>query len=287
MTARGAGRTRAPWWAACALFLALASGPPSPWGPAPLPAQDAQVTTLAVEPGTGALRMEVGNLLEEGGLTRALHSGLPLRILVEVELWSDGFFDSQKGEGAWRASVVYDPLARRYRVGVEGGGEVVVDSLPAVTRTLQRAFQLSLRPREEGRYYYLGEIRVETLSLSDLEELQQWLRGDLAPAVSGERRVEDAVGSGVRRMLVRMLGLPARRVQVRSPTFEVGPGPLPREDLPPDRQGVDPLQVRLDADPRPVRDAHAPVLHLELRLHDVPLPVATAGGDVPREGESR
>jgi hypothetical protein len=170
----------------------------------------------------GSPEIRIGDLLDEGGLTRALHSGLPLRILIVAELWKDGFFDSQKGRAEWRATVVYEPLEERYRVATGGQGavEVVADSLPEVRRILQDHFDLPLRPREDGRYYYLGEVEVETLSLSDLEELQKWLQGDLASVVSGEGKVEDAVGSGVRRMLVRMLGLPARRFRVRSPTFE-------------------------------------------------------------------
>jgi hypothetical protein len=177
----------------------------------------------------GSARMELGGLLDEGGLVRALHSGLPLRIQAVVELWKDGFFDSQRGRAEWRATVVYDPLAERYRVASAGPDTLaaILDSLGAVEAVLQERFDLPLAPDEAGRFYYLGEVRVETLSLSDLEELQTWLRGDLAPAVSGEGRVEDAVGSGVRRMLVRMLGLPARRLRVRSPVFEIPERPSP------------------------------------------------------------
>ncbi|MGD8322366.1 MAG: hypothetical protein PVJ02_18080, partial [Gemmatimonadota bacterium] len=164
-------------------------------------------------------------LFQEAGLTRALHSGLPLRIQIVAELWKDGFFDSQKGRAEWRASVLYDPLAEKYLVasGAQGAAELTADSLPGVRDALQASFSLPLRPTEEGRYYYLGQVEVETLSLSDLEELQRWLHGDLAPAVKGEERVETAVGRGMRRMLVRILGLPARRFRVKSESFEVGP----------------------------------------------------------------
>lgn len=198
-----------------AILLALLPG----WAAA----QDDPPVRLSVRDVDGAVEMEVGELLNEGGLIRALHSGLPLRILVVAELWKDGFFDSQRGRAEWRALVIYEPLDERYRIttGGDEGVDVVVDSLAQVERALQDRFQLPLAPRENGRFYYLGEVQVETLSLSDLEELQQWLRGDLASAVAGESRVEDAVGSGVRRMFVRMLGLPARRYRVRSPTFEM------------------------------------------------------------------
>ena len=49
---------------------------------------------------------------------------------------------------------------------------------------------MPLKPREQGRYYYLGQVQVETLSLTDLEELQRWLHGDLAPAVKGDQTME-------------------------------------------------------------------------------------------------
>lgn len=179
--------------------------------------------TLAVDDSTGALSVRIGDILSDGGLRDALHSGLPLRILLEVELWKDRFFDSQRGSAEWRATVLYEPLDRTYQIETSGSAEpIVATSLAEAGRVLSRVFTVSLRPTEEGRYYYDGQLVVETLSLSDLEELQRWLRGDLGPAATGEGRGEDAMGSGMRRIVVRMLGLPARRFQVRTPSFEIG-----------------------------------------------------------------
>jgi hypothetical protein len=208
-----------PARALAALFVLLGSA-------ASLAAQRSEPLYLSVTPETGELQIVIGDLFDEPGLTRALHSGLPLRIRIVAGLWKDGFFDSEKGRGEWRASVLFDPLEQRYRLATvsENAVELALDSLSAVRTALREAFSLPLRPPEPGRYYYLGQVEVETLSLSDLEELQRWLRGNLAPAVAGEERMENAVGRGVRRALVRMLGLPARRFRVRSPTFEVGPG---------------------------------------------------------------
>jgi hypothetical protein len=188
-------------------------------------AQDSAPLYMSVAPETGELEMLIGDLFEEPGLTRALHSGLPLRIQITAELWKDGFFDSQRGRAEWRATVLFDPMEQRYRVatGAVGSTELSVDSLPAVQEALQQSFGLPLRPRERGRYYYRGQVEVQTLSLSDLEELQRWLRGDLASAVAGDERVETAMGRGVKRALVRMLGLPARRFRVQTESFEFGP----------------------------------------------------------------
>lgn len=187
-------------------------------------AQSAAPLYLRARPGSGALEMRLGNLFEDEALVRALHSGLPLRIQVEAELWRDGFFDSQRGQGEWRASVLFDPLEQRYRVATGGAGaaELSVDSLAAAREALQAAFVLPLQPFEDGRYYYLGQVQIETLSLSDLDELQRWLRGDLASAGGGEEEVGTAVGRGVHKVLVRVLGIPARRYRVRTEPFVFG-----------------------------------------------------------------
>lgn len=185
-------------------------------------AQSAPPLTLTVEGADGSPRVLLGDLFQDPSLVRALHAGLPLRILVKIELWKDGFFDSQRGGDEWRASVLYDPLATRYRVatGTQESAELAVDSLGGVVEALQAGFAVSLRPGEDGRYYYLGQMEMVTLSPSDLDELQRWLRGDLAPAVRGERSTGSAVGRGVHRMVVRMLGIPARRYRLRSEVFE-------------------------------------------------------------------
>lgn len=178
---------------------------------------------LAVDPGDGTVTLRIGDLLEERGLSGALESGLPLRIRIVTELWRKRFFDAQEGRDEWRATILYDPLDRRYRVQVgeesEGPNQRLA-TLDETRRALQRSFQPPLRPSGSGRYYYLATVEVETLSLSDLEELQRWLKGDLAPVVSGEARVESALARGFRRIFIRVLALPVHRYQIRSPTFQ-------------------------------------------------------------------
>ena len=82
-------------------------------------------------------------------------------------------------------------------------------------------YALSLRPSRRGRYYYTGALDIETLSLSDLEELERWLKGELQPAVSGDRSIPGALGQGARRLFIRVLSLPERRLEARSDRFRV------------------------------------------------------------------
>jgi hypothetical protein len=68
----------------------------------------------------------------------------------------------------------------------------------------------------------MAVVEMETLSLSDLEELQRWLKGDLAPVVAGEDDMDGALAKGARRILVRVLGLSAKHWEVQSEKFEIG-----------------------------------------------------------------
>ncbi|MCJ7629772.1 MAG: DUF4390 domain-containing protein [Longimicrobiales bacterium] len=217
------------------LLLTLLSSPVTSLG-----AQEPEPLRFDILPVTGEATVEIIDLFSDASLVNAVLSGLPLRIRVRVQLWNDGFFDNQRGQYDWRASILFDPLTRRYRVQTSErtGAEIEVNTLEEARAALQLTLSIPLKPSEPGRYYYIAAVEMETLSLSDLEELQRWLQGDLAPVVAGGRDVEGALAKGFRRVLVRMLGLPAKRFQVQSPSFRVdfregagdprGPGkPLP------------------------------------------------------------
>ena len=193
--------------------------------------QDDGATYISVTPESGAVAVELGVLLEDRSLAGAVHDGLPLRIRVEAELWRDGFFDSEEGTEEWKASVVYDPVTLDYEVRVADRPALRFGDLDEARAHLESAFDLALRPTRPGRYYYLAVVEMETLSLSDLDELRRWLDGDLRPAVGGETNVDNALTQGVRRLFVRALGLPTRRMRLRTEafTFEGGGGSEPGE----------------------------------------------------------
>lgn len=186
--------------------------------PAGARAQDGE-PAARVDPSTGRLELDLALFFRDEGLRRALHSGLPVRMEVRVELWRDGFFDRQDGGGSWRVSVIHDPVSGSYDVTLTDSLPETFGSLEEAGVALEAAFDLDVRPRIPGRYYFLAEVELETLSLSDLEELARWLQGDLGPVVSGDRPAETAMSKGLRRIMVRALGLPARRDRLRTSTF--------------------------------------------------------------------
>lgn len=151
-------------------------------------------------------------------LRQALASGLPLRFRFRLELWEKRSIDRLRGTHRVEAVLLEDPLSAEMVLTI--GRTRTRHSAPeTVERTLEALFSGSLQPANPGRYYYLSVLEVETLSLSDLEELERWLRSEARPAVGGEASVGRAVESGVRRAVVRMMRLPTRRYEARSRTF--------------------------------------------------------------------
>ena len=198
-----------------ALFVLLAGALP-----ASLHAQRTLAVGVASPSGQWRPVVRVHQPLRERDLRDALASGLPVRLHLRVELWRRDVLDQLEGTQEISLAVLRSALDEGYLVE-DGRVQRTLPSLAAAEAAIQVAFAPTLRPRKRGRFYYLATLDVETLSMSDLDELRRWLRGEARPAVAGEKPVGRAVERGVRRLFVRMLGLPARQWRARSPSFAV------------------------------------------------------------------
>jgi Domain of unknown function (DUF4390) len=169
----------------------------------------------------GRALLRIGSVLGDQQLGDALRSGLPLRVKVRVELWRDGIFDHLESSETWTTVVLFEPLDEQYIVRPPGGQVRRFADYADARAAIESQYPLAIAPRRGGSYYYTATLEIETLSLSDLDELQRWLRGELGPAVSGERSIGSAMGEGAKRLLIRILGLPSRRIEARSQQFRI------------------------------------------------------------------
>ena len=166
-------------------------------------------------------------VLDDRSLRDLLHSGFPARLHFKVELWSSGgLFDELRTQVEWDVIVRYNPLERRYtatRLDAERATSLgSYDALGGVEQALARPFQPAVKPpRARDRSYYTGTLDVEMLSVNDLDEVERWLRGELSPAVHGERNPGTALGRGVKTLITRVLGGEKRHYEARTRSFEV------------------------------------------------------------------
>jgi hypothetical protein len=167
--------------------------------------------------------VRIGSVLANRELHDAALGGLPVRLRVRTELWRDGFFDAREGGSEWGAVLVYEPLRQRYLVrALDATGPArSFASYEAARSAIEGEIPLRLKPVKPGRYYYTATLEIETLSVSDLQELERWLQGELQPAVAGDQSIPGAIGAGAKRLLIRVLGVPSRRYEARSAQFRV------------------------------------------------------------------
>lgn len=162
--------------------------------------------------------VRMNGVLRDRALRDALASGLPLRFRFRTELWQKGTFDRLVAAEEASVALVRDPLGEGFSLET-GRSERSFETLSEVEAAIPGSWNSTVRPTRQGRYYYLVTLDIETLSLSDLEELRRWLRGEARPAVEGRAPVSRAVERGVRRAVVRLLGLPTRHYEERTPAF--------------------------------------------------------------------
>jgi hypothetical protein len=161
-------------------------------------------------------------VLASGDLRDLLRSGFPARLHFRCELWrADRLNNRLDAVVEWDMLVRFDQLNRKYEVFRVVDRQAVrlgrFDTPEQAEATVERPYRIVSPPMRRGaRYYYDASLDVEVLSLSDLE---RWLRGEVRPALSGDRNPGTALTRTVRGFFVRLLGGERRHYQVQSGNF--------------------------------------------------------------------
>jgi len=167
----------------------------------------------------GAPIVSATNLFADPDMRDLVRSGFPASMKFRLELWrASGLFNNLESQQEWELIIQYDPSLQRYRVVRRQRGRVEdlgsFATLTTAQELLERPLRAGLLPEREGsRYYYTLTLDIEALSVSDMAQLERWLRG-----VRGGTAAS-ALGSGVRTLMLRMLGGEKQHYAGRSPTF--------------------------------------------------------------------
>ena len=173
----------------------------------------------------GAPLVRSVHIFADREIREMLHSGFPARLHYRLELWTaGGFFDNLKRQVEWDVIVRYNPLKRRYTATRIEGDRVTAlgsfDRIDPVEEILSHATQPTLvLPEGHDKYYYNLVLDVQMLSVTDLDEVERWLKGDLGPAAHGEKNPASAIGAGARTLITKLLGGQERHYEARSKIF--------------------------------------------------------------------
>jgi len=166
-------------------------------------------------------------LLTDASMRDLLANGFPARLHYRLERWAGGrWFDDLKAASEWDVILKYEVLGKKYQavrvVNKKATSLGEYTTLEDASSAVEAPYKTTIAlPKKGQRGYYNLLLDVETLSLSDLDEVERWLRGELKPAVSGKKNPGTAIGRGVRTLVVRLLGGEKRHYEARTGTFRL------------------------------------------------------------------
>ena len=195
---------------------------------APLGAQKVRIDVLPPPQNAwldSAPAVASAGLLADAAMRDLLANGFPARLHYRLERWASGrWFDDLKAAFEWDVILKYDVLGKKYQVArvvntrAQSLGEY--PTADAADDAVEAPYRPGISlPGKGQRGYYNLMLDVETLSLSDLDEVNRWLKGELKPAVSGKKNPGTALGRGLRTIVVRLLGGEKRHYEARTGTF--------------------------------------------------------------------
>lgn len=188
-------------------------------------AQSRPEIDIRVTPQSYPPLVAVRNVLLEREFDELLRNGFPARLHVRAEIWTVGrYFDDVRGRAEWDVIVQYNVLEKSYEVARLVGDRVMPLGSYVRFADARAASELPFlpalpTPRRGQKGYVLVQAELQTLEVSDLDEVERWLRGEAQPAVRGKRSPASALTRGVRTLASRILGGEVRRLEARSGTM--------------------------------------------------------------------
>ena len=165
-------------------------------------------------------------LLPDQRWNQALDNSLPIVINYHLETWRarDGWIDELTSEVEWQTVVAKEPLEDEYTATLVLGTRAERPRRFAVRDSADHFLSLPQRvdvfPTRPGRFYYTLTVRITALSDADVAQLERFLAGEAEPDVTDRGTL---FGRGLRRLLLRIAGLPSEVLQAKTEEFEVKP----------------------------------------------------------------
>lgn len=179
--------------------------------------------------GSGVATAFISGILTEGHRRELLNGGWPIAIRARMDLWRRGTFGifDREADYLWDVIIDYSPASKVYHLrrvinnAVENLGEA--SSVEAAEQILRRPFSPPLSPRRRGsQYFYEFKVEISTLSMSDLEAWQRWVKGEAQPAIRGRKNPVGVFQRGIGALLSRVLGGDTQSYERRSDVFSAG-----------------------------------------------------------------
>lgn len=167
------------------------------------------------------------NMLSSPRARDPLAAGFPARFHFLVTLWSEGgLVNKIERRAEYDVYVSYSAMEKKYSVSQNVNDHPLAlgkfDRVEDAERAVARPTRVPITAFPSSRrLYYRVTLDVQILGASDLDEVNRWLKGELEPAIHGERNPGTALTRSIRMLASRLLGGDYAELEATTPPFKV------------------------------------------------------------------
>lgn len=165
-------------------------------------------------------------------LVKYMEKGVPIIFSYELELWKSrtGWIDKRVGRIEAIRKVRYDTWEKEYSIVTDFPEITIENRLDDDREALELLKTVGLEIAIDdtaGEFYLVGKLTIKLLSLSNLKEVESWLRGELSGAKKPKiKDAPDKVGEFIFNTALKVSGLKDISDETRSPMFEINGGKI-------------------------------------------------------------
>jgi hypothetical protein len=170
-------------------------------------------------------------------LTAYMKKGVPISLDYKLELWRSraGWLDKLVDNVGIVYRLRYDTWDKEYTIITEQS-RLTVEYILEEAREASDLVKSSGRLRmsiddESGDYYIVGKLAIKTMSLSNLKEVESWLKGEISGAKKPKiRDTPDKFSEFLFNTALKVSGLKNISEETRSPFFKIKNGAIEFQD---------------------------------------------------------
>jgi len=182
------------------------------------------------EAGEITVKLEVNDSLP-ANLIDYIKKGVPVSFEYRIELWKSraGWLDKQVEKKGIVHNLRYDTWEKEYTILTEQSDMIIENHLEKnreATDLVKSSGLLRMKLKDTaGQFYITGKLTVRTMSLSNLKEVESWLKGEISGAKKPDiKDAPDKLGEFLFNTALRISGLKNISEEIRTPFFKIEDG---------------------------------------------------------------
>jgi hypothetical protein len=197
---------------------------------------DLEISPIKFEDDAVTAEISINDSLPSN-LTGYMKKGVPISFDYKLELWRSraGWLDKLVDNVGIGYRLRYDTWEKGYTIISEQSRltvEYILEEAREASDLVKSSGHLKMSIDDvSGDYYIIGKLTIKTMSLSNLKEVESWLKGEISGAKKPKiRDTPDKFSEFLFNTALKVSGLKNISEEIRTPFFEIKNGVIEYQD---------------------------------------------------------